>query len=272
MSFFVILVLLSTLTFVKSKDKNFITVAILQTGNSDCIIIKTPENAIMIDTALEKSYDTINKKLQSMDIKKLDSLIITHYDKDHIGSAARILENYSPEQIYVTYERPKVYSNAHKNYIETVDKLNLNPTIVRKVITLNYGEVRITIYPPKSDYYVFNPSNNSSLVVSLEYYSTSFLFAADIEKERIAEILNSGVGEYDVMKVPHHGWFESNSQEFFNAVSPKYSVVTNSYKFRKIEATVSALAKSGSYVYSTSNGEVVFNCYENYVAVAQQLI
>ena len=108
-------------------------------------------------------------------------------------------------------------------------------------------------------------------MVTLEYGSTSFLFAADIERDRIAEVLSDGIGEFDVLKVPHHGFKESNSADFFRAVSPKYSVITNSTGYRKFPTTVANLISCGSYIYSTANGDVTFKCYKNYVAVSQIL-
>ncbi len=268
-SFILCLIIFSAGIFVRSNDKNFITVTFLKTGNSDCIIIKTTDAAIMIDTALEESFYDINAKLQSLKINKLDCLILTHYDKDHVGSASAIIKKYKPQKIYVTYDRPKIYSKAHKNYINTIESLGLNPTVVRKTLFVNYGNTHINVIPPKSDYYLFDSSNNSSLLVTLSFGSTSFLFTGDIERERISEILNDGIAHYDVLKIPHHGWNEDNTADFIKSVSPRYSVITNSTGYRKIPATVAALITCGSYIYSTTNGEVTFKCYKNYVAVSQ---
>ncbi len=270
-SFIMTLFFISTAIFVRSTDKNFITVCFLETGNSDCIIVKTQESAILIDTALQESYSYIDSKLKSMNIEKLDCLIITHYDKDHVGSAADVIKDYEPDEIYVTYDRPKVYSKAHKNFINIVKELKLEPTIIRENTSFQFSDTTLEIIPPKSDSFTQDASNNSSLMISLEYGSTSFLMTGDIESERIAEILTDGIGEYDVLKVPHHGWIEDNTSDLFKAVSPRYSVITNSTGYRKIPSTVAALISCGSYIYSTANGEVTFKCYKNHVAVSQIL-
>lgn len=272
MSFILSLIIFSGGLFARSNDKNFITVTFLKTGNSDCIIIKTIDAAVMIDTALEESFETIDGKLKSMGIKELDYLIITHYDIDHIGSASQIINKYTPKEIYCTYNRPKIHSDSHKKYVDIVETLKITPNIVRKEKTIKLGKAVLKIIPPKSDFYLFDCSNNSSLLVSLFFGSSSFLFTGDIEKERISEVLNEGIAKYDVLKVPHHGWVEDNTADLIKAVSPRYSVITNSSGYRKIPATLAALISNGSYFYTTTNGDVTFKCYENYVAVSQNYL
>ena len=267
-SFVCALLIVSTIIFVRSNDKCSAVVSVLKTGNSDCIIIKTNNYNIMLDTALESSYTVIKKHLNNMNIKRLDYLILTHFDKDHIGSASKIIKEYKPSIIFTTYPRTKIYSPAHKKLLNTFSKYSISPTVVENTTKLTLGDVVINIYPPHSDYYVFDSSNNSSLVVTMECGTNSFFFGADIEESRINEILNNGVKKYDVLKVPHHGIMEPNSTQLFKAVSAKYAIITAGHKR---EEAVSALKRSGSYVYSTHKGVITFRCYPDYMSVSQNL-
>ncbi len=270
-SFILSIVIVSAALIVESSESRYTSVSFLSTRNSDCIIINTPTTSVMIDTAYDESFGVIYDKLNSMGIEKLDILILTHYDKDHVGSAAEIIKKFSPERIYVTYDRPKVYSKAHRRYINTVKKLKLTPNIVRDYTELDIGGALLKIYPPKMDSYLYDCSNNSSLVVALEQQSVSFLFAADIEELRIAELLDDGIGNYDVLKVPHHGWTECNTAQFIERVSPRYSVVTNKSGRKSIPSTAASIIANGSYLYTTARGEVAFKCYENYYTVSQNI-
>ena len=269
MSLFLSIIIFSTTIFVDSCDKPLVTVDFLNTGSSDCIIINTENHSIMIDTAYSESLGIIENKLQNIGIDTLNYLILTHYDKDHIGSAAEIVKRYSPKTMYVTYDRPRVCSNAHKTLIETIKSLNIAPTVVRNRIKLILDDVEIEIIPPKEKGYHKDLSNNSSLVVSLKHQSCSFLFAADIEYDRIQELINLDIGSYDILKVPHHGWYENNTIEFMRKVSPKYSIITNVNGYRKIPQTVTAILSVGSYMYTTAKGEVSVKCYNGYYSVSQ---
>ena len=70
--------------------------------------------------------------------------------------------------------------------------------------------------------------NNSSLVLRLDYYNTSFLFTGDLESfgERyMMRLVNDDTLDVDVLKVAHHGSDTSTSEEFINKTSPKFSFI-----------------------------------------------
>lgn len=272
MSFFLSIIMFSVTIFVDSCDKALVTVNFLKTGSSDCIIIKTENHSVLIDTAYSESFEIIDNELKTLGIDKLDYLILTHYDKDHIGSASKILTNYSPKKIYVTYDKPKVCSKAHREYLNTVNQSDFNPIVVKSLTELNLDEVKLMIIPPEKRWYSRDLSNNSSLVVAMYQDSCSILFAADVEYERLQELIDKDIGHFDVLKVPHHGWYEKNTPQFIEKVSPKYSVVTNANGYSKIPRTVSAIISSGSYLYTTAKGAVTVKCYDGYFSVYQNYV
>ena len=62
-------------------------------GKADSFLIYNADFSVLIDTGEKELGDTIIEYLNANDIKKLDYLIVTHFDKDHIGSADEILES-----------------------------------------------------------------------------------------------------------------------------------------------------------------------------------
>ena len=270
MSFFLSIIIFSVTIFVDSCDKALVTVDFLKTGSSDCIIIKTENHSVLIDTAYSESFEIIDNELKTLGVDKLDYLILTHYDKDHIGSAAQVLTKYSPQKIFVTYDKPKVCSKAHREYLNTVNKSGFKPIVVKRLTELSLDDVKLTIIPPKKRWYSHDLSNNSSLVVAMYQESCSFLFAADVEYERLEELIDQDIGHFDVLKIPHHGWYEKNTPQFIEKVFPKYSIVTNANGYSKIPKTVSAIISRGSYLYSTSKGAVTVKCYDGYFSVHQK--
>lgn len=265
-SFIIILFMVSTGIFVRSYDKNQISVVFLNTGNSDCTIIKTQNHTVLIDTALEESYNAIKNKLNNMDVKKIDYLIVTHFDIDHVGNAAKIIKEYNPKIIYTTYARSKIYSSAQAGFMEALKENSNKHFVVEQPTEIVIDGAYIRIQPPESKYYELDPSNNSSLVVTLKYGNNSILFAADVEEGRIKEMLNNGIEHYDILKVPHHGILETNSLQLFQSVKPRYAVITAE---RKKKETYKMLKKCGAYVYSTHNGEITVKLYKNSVAISQ---
>ena len=104
-------------------------------------------------------------------------------------------------------------------------------------------------------YYGEDEENDFSLVISVQYGETSILFAGDAENPRLSELLAEGVGQHDVLKVPHHGRMEKLSSSFFAAVRPQYSIITSDEEDLEELGVVNALQKYGT-VYLTRYGEV----------------
>ena len=100
--------------------------------------------------------------------------------------------------------------------------------------------------------------NDFSLVISMTYNEQRFLFAGDCEKERLKELLNQTEFdlEHDLLKVPHHGRKEKNSEEFLEAVSPKAAVITCSEEEPGDDKVQKILRQTGAQTYFTSEGTI----------------
>ena len=98
--------------------------------------------------------------------------------------------------------------------------------------------------------------NDFSLVTSLSYGQVRFLFAGDAENARLGELLSEGGLSHDVLKVPHHGKAEKLSAAFFQAVSPRYAVITSDEKNLEDEAVPVFLRQFGAEVFLTREGTV----------------
>jgi beta-lactamase superfamily II metal-dependent hydrolase len=71
-------------------------------GKADAILLYTDESAVLIDTGLDGFAPYILHALNELDIQTLDTLILTHFDKDHIGSADEILESVEVGRVLVS--------------------------------------------------------------------------------------------------------------------------------------------------------------------------
>ena len=95
-----LLLLLPMLCSCSSASK--VTVDILDIGKADCILIDTGKHTIMIDTGEEENISDIISFLEAKNISDIDVLILSHFDKDHIGGAAKLIEKYGIETVLET--------------------------------------------------------------------------------------------------------------------------------------------------------------------------
>ena len=101
----VIIILCLGLCSCEKYDK-FLSVHIIDVGQGDSILIKTPNNKnILIDGGDEDNNKIINSYLKSKNIKEINMIIATHLDKDHIGTLDYIVENYTVDKIYTPNQK-----------------------------------------------------------------------------------------------------------------------------------------------------------------------
>lgn len=226
---------------------------ILKAGKADAMILKTENHCVIIDCGEKDDGKKITEYLDDNNISIIDYIFITHFDKDHVGGFPKIAENIDIENIMVPdYEGN---NTEYKNYIKAVEEKELSVTRLKTDVYFVLDDVSFEVSIPKKQAYE-ESDNDFSLVISVTHGENNFLFAGDAEQERISEILSEFSYEYDFLKVPHHGRYNSNTEKFVKVIMPKYSVICDSEKNPADEKTISALEAVGSEIYSTANGDV----------------
>ena len=263
---FFILLLLPLFLLSSCKGECDFKITFFNVGKADAILIQDKNTNIIIDTGTEESCDYFLEGLKKLNIKEIDCLILSHFDQDHVGGASRLLNTYSVKQIYQTYlvktsKEIAAYQNALK-------EKNITPLEVRENLSFTINDTSFTIYPPLYTSYDNSPSNNSSLCVRAVYKNTSYLFPGDAEKLRIKE-LNKLDLKSDLLKIPHHGGAEDNSDKFIQKISPKYAIITDTENEPADEIVLSYLDKINASVYHTYKGDIHVESDGNSIYITQ---
>ena len=168
-----------------------------------------------------ESEDTLFSYLLDRRIKRVDYLIISHFDKDHCGGIVKVVENLNvknliiSKQSEISEEYLEIINIANKRKVKIVEVKNGDRINVEKYI---YVDI---LYPSKDLKY--NDLNNNSIVAKLVYNNFSILFTGDIEESE-KELLNYNL-KSSILKISHHGSKTSTSQEFLNKVNPKIALI-----------------------------------------------
>ena len=209
----------------------------------------------MIDTGEKELGEEILTYLENNNITKLDYLIITHFDKDHVGSASTIINSIEVDNV-IQSNYPKE-SKVYNKYLSALENKGIEAVTLREDLEFSFGDIYFTINPPLEEVYSNNESNNSSLIVSLKYKNNSFLFMGDAENLRIKEYLSTNNLSYDFLKVPYHGHYQTTLDELIEVIKPKYSVITSSLEEKEDDTTLELLSNIGSKTYLTRNGSIL---------------
>ena len=253
-----ILIISLILVFVLTSNKE-LNIYFFSLDKSDSILITYKDKTILIDTSLDIYSNKIEKYLNKKNIKTIDYLIITHFDKDHVGGASKIIDNFDVKNVYQgNYIKNSEYYN---NYINSLNKKEINPITITNNYSFNLEDLEFIIYAPNK-LYESNSSNNSSLVISLKYKNNKFLFTGDIENERIKDFINEDINDYDLIKMPHHGKYHKELKGLLNKIKVKYAIITNN---EADEKTISLLENSKIKYYLTMRNILVSSDGNNIV-------
>lgn len=225
-----ILLLLGAIYVLQGKDEksnynsNQIEVSFLKLKeDADCILMQDGEQNVLIDTGEKEDADDIIAYLKSKKVSDIQCLILTHYDKDHIGGAEAIFENFTVKNVIRPYYDKN--KNEYMNLINNIQEKNIPTTIPTKISNYKVGNINLRVYPPLKKEYT--EDNNYSLVTLATYKEVNLLFAGDAVKKRSVELLDVDWPKIDIYKVPHHGRANSNSKGLINEIKPEYAVVTS---------------------------------------------
>ena len=220
--------------------------------NADAFLVKTPNNKyFMIDTG-KAPYNggksqadvIILKYLKDRGIKKLEGLIVTHYDNDHSGGAVDLMNNLKIKKVYLNSEPEK--GNTSKLIKETLLRNNIDYQITPNAnVIYDFKDVKLTLYKPDG-----KTDNESSVISMLSYGDFSMLFMGDggVEAyQNISSYLNNK--DIDVLKVGHHGARGVVNDKMISEILPEVSLIStgrNTFGHPN-QATLDMLRKTDIY-------------------------
>lgn len=247
----------------------------IDVGQGDSTLIVTPHNkTILIDGGGSESYDvgknTLLPYLLDRKITKIDYIIISHADMDHIGGILTILEELKVEKVIVG----KQYESS-ENYEEVLKIVKEKKIFVKQVSKgdkLNIEkDMQIVFLFPDEGLISENSLNNNSLVFKLIYKQFSTLFTGDIEKiaeEKLIEMYGeSNVLKSTVLKVAHHGSKTSSIDSFLQKARPQIALIgvgKNNLYGHPNEAVIERLQAINCKIYRTDEmGEIKIKVNNN---------
>ena len=236
-------------------------------GAADAILLSSADSAVLIDAGEKGFGKTILAYLEEKGIRRIDCLIVTHFDKDHVGGAAKILNSIPVDRVLQS-NQPKD-SDEYENYLEALSEAGIEPVTVRESIAFSLNGVSYTVDPPRQTEYDEDSSNNSSLIVSVRHGDKRFLFMGDAQTQRLAEFLDTNTACFDVLKLPHHGRDEPLLEELLASTRPTYGVITSSEEEPESSAVVDALEQAGVRVLLTRKSSVTLYSDGNTITIKE---
>ena len=236
-----------------------VTIKFIDVGQGEAILIALPEKTMLIDAGPTGSAPKIAQVLQELGRDKIDYLVATHPDEDHIGGMADVI---SSTQIGTIYAPNKTNNTAtYRKFLTAIQNNNLQITLAEAGTIIDQTDsYKLEILWPKKDAN-FPDTNDYSIIIKLTVGNKTFLFTGDAPTNAI---LNSNPGHIDVLKLSHHGSRTGTTEVLIHKLSPTYAVlsyaVDNSYG-HPMQSVLNALHKHSVEVWGTgANGTITITC------------
>ncbi len=246
------------------------TITMFDVGQGDSILVEFPNNKgnILIDTG--GSYTEKWKKtnyslaqnitisyLKKKGIKKLDYLILTHGDYDHMGESINLVENFKVEKVIFNCGE---FNDLEKELIKVLEKKKIKYYSCIKELNIDNNK----LYFLQTKEYDNENDNSNVIYTELDGYKFMFMGDAGVEKEK--DILNKyNIFGIDVLKIGHHGSKTSSDKKFIDEIKPKYSIISVGKNNRYGHPNKEVLNNlSDSKIYRTDqDGSIMFKIKKN---------
>jgi competence protein ComEC len=229
-------------------------VSFIDVGQGDSILIRTPERRVLLIDGggtvrfprkpgeewkerrdpFEVGRKVLVPLLKQRGVRRIDALIVTHLDADHIGGLQAVIEQFEVRRIWFngTFKAAEQPERLFETALRR--RIPLYAAHAGQVIPLD-RHTSLEMLHPDGDPNSLAPTdrqNESSVVFRLNLYQSSFLFTGDIDaaaEQRIVKrraLRETEPPAIDVLKVAHHGSKTSTTDEWLSYWRPRAAVIS----------------------------------------------
>lgn len=239
----------------KEESPALLKMTFLDTGKSDCIVIEAGESVVVNDAADEDDQEMICGFLDSLQTGRIEYLILSHFDKDHIGSAAMLIRRYEVGCVLMPdYQED---SEPYLALMEALKETGTESMRLRENYQFSLEGIEFYVDAPREGSY--ENDNNYSLITCVTNKENRILLMGDAQKQRTEEFLDCTLAQesWDLIKMPHHGDYNKRLRDLFAKVQPRYAVFTAGAERSRVEAeTLDLLKENRCSAFYTDEGAV----------------
>ncbi len=243
---------------VQTKGGKDLEVHFIDVGQGSSTLIESDGCYMLVDGGDSKYTSKVVSYLNSQSVGRLDYIIATHYDADHLNGVVAALDNYDTGVVIAPDY--KAESKVYKSFTSLLKEKKIKITYPETGTKYKIGNAEFTILAPNDTHY--DDANDYSVAIKLVNGNNSFILTGDAEIESEYEMLETGIDlSCDVYLAGHHGSKYSSSQAFLQELKPDSVVISagkdNRYGHPSDEA-MARLKAAGCDIYRTDElGDIV---------------
>lgn len=225
-------------------------------GKADCSLLCYDGLNVLIDAGEEDDGGDIAERLRELGVEKLDLVILTHFDKDHIGGFAEVADAFPIDRaILPDYVRD---SDPYRNMDAALQLHEIPAERLSEDTSFELGRAAFTVWASTKEYDAEKGNDNQlSLVTAISFGQVRLLFMADAEGGWMKDLCYQGYElGCNVIKFPCHGKWQKHVPTLLALSLPQYAIITDSEKNPADERTLDALDTLDITALRTIDGDV----------------
>ena len=235
----------------QTLDENApLQVHFIDVGQALSVLVECDGQFMLYDGGNVDDGSLVVSYLQQQGVEELQYVFCSHAHEDHVGGLAAALAYFPAHHVYAPVTEAD--TKCFRDFVEYTQQQGLAVEVPAAGTVWQLGSATVTQLGPVAQY---SDTNDTSLVLRLDYGSTSFLLTGDMEADAERDLVNTGANlKADVLQVGHHGSSTSTSYIFLNSVLPEMGVIScgvNNKYGHPHEETLSILRDAGVDVYRT---------------------
>jgi len=213
-----------------------VTVHFINVGQSVSTLVVGPTGETMlIDTGhFRDDGEYVLQYLQAQGIDRIDYLVVSHNDADHIGGNAAVIEYYETKAdgIGAIYD-PGITASTqtYGRYLDAVEAHDVTLYETRAGDAIGFEGVDVAVLGPPDPYLENEARNENSIVLKLSHGETSFLLTGDAEDDQEAQLVERYGAQLQatILKAGHHGSKTSTGGQLLDTVRPQRVIISSAY-------------------------------------------
>lgn len=258
---FLVLIIFGLILF---QNQQKLAVYFLDVGQGDAILISQGKNQILIDGGPSGQIllEKLGLYIPFWD-RKIEAVIETHPDQDHIAGLVSVLENYQ----IGAFIKSKAESDSQiaKRVEELIQEKKIMNFSAEKNTNFKLREADLKII--LADDGLGDDTNAGSVVTKLTFGKNTFLLTGDLPSGEETKILKDSEIKSNVLKVGHHGSKYSTSQEFLDLIAPQTAIISvgknNRYGHPALEILNRLKMKGANVLRTDELGDIQYVCYDS---------
>ena len=199
-------------------------VHILAIGKADAILLLADGKAMLIDAGYKHNAEEVVSYLKNKGVTRLEYVILTHGDKDHVGGMADVLRTFEVGQVLISPKKEK--SEYYSDMVTVIQSKNISCVSPEVGTTYTLGTATFQTLAPGPKALKEGSDNDASIAIRFAYGNRSFLLMGDALSTTEKELMDSSLSiRADVLKTGHHGKSDATNKKFLKSVQPKYAVI-----------------------------------------------